>query len=1422
MNDRQIRGISLVAIIIAVASSQGIARRPGKGGVLLYHSFDNGLEKVDHSTGPVAVTLGEGVKLRASGVYGKAAGFDAGAVDATVKLVMSQPAPAAGWTIAFWQHIDEKDVLVAPDLDLLTVLDQQGQPLLTMNKSGLVEVFAGEQSAKMECFDALYWIGGEDIHLAITYDADGAAAGLPKGKLTVYFEARLYGCVYVDLGDRRPTTIVLGGSDIASAADELYVFDTAIPMRAVYDLSRPPRKNIGTVESWLADTVEAEVARPSAVRRDGWRRLARAGQVIEAEANADPNGSVIDGEKAYSASGRKFISVGKKPLSVTVDVEEAGQYTIALRYALSRRVDTMWPVRHGEARTAWSRNYSTVTATLDGKELGITNLYPTGTYHGHGGDVDTWAWTSLTGGKKVQLSAGQHTLEIRQVQALAAPQYDAVLIATDTAPTPAQPRWVDQYRIPPAWWVADRQTGTRGGKRIDTYTIALRNRTDEPYACAIELEHDMLGKSQSASTKSKHISLAPHEEKTFKVTFTTPAKVTGSSGYLRVVLWNDDVSLPMEFRLWNLIRMEGFADQPHPALIPAPDLAMQAKFRTWLETRDPNALTPELKKWAAGPDLKQAAQEYKALQHGAKVRLEMFKKPLLGKQLDMLDIWMKISAEELDAYLPDAHAQDTGYGNNWDKVANKLTGAWHGKTFDYRTKPDIGEVWRPGGDLDVVTELTAKGYNYEALRKEKKEVVSEATWQRDKDGDVFMALRQIRWGTFLGVHYGDTVAKYPKRAGLPLLAEAYYLTGDEKYAAKAVELARALARKYTMLTKQNFSTLHREDRDWWGGRVGRYYQAEYGRGLWQLLGVRLLDLMWPALSDDDRDMIEHNYVRWGMYDATWGPLWDDPDKGAKVNREDLAPFIAYAKVAGDPAPYDGLNSYLVELNKMVLSDGIHICSTGSYGGVSSYVGFLQKLAALGVDVAKDNPSLRNAFLNHPRFIFSCGSVQPIDDGGGGQGHLQLHTGFGSPSKGQYEWAYKLYSDPLLRAMPDFIGAVGKNCRRPSVKAPKRAESMRAFYADNSFPVKKLWPTMFVAPDKGMAMLRNRAAADPTDWVEVIFDYGRFGARFHGHPCKLSILTAFNGQVGSQDYGDLTRGSPADNNSWFKGGYSHNTVQVDHRSHRGAGGPVKIGQLRETGGDEQVQWIDAESTKMFDGVYMRRTTFTTGVGVVDFYLCKSDKQHVYDWPYHNFGIATTEAKLSPADVSGQGLLRFAEDARSTTTAGLVQVTWKDTPLSKPPHKGRTSMIDEDVFVRLWSLPEDGTELLLFAGPTVTSINEEKQIDYAMLRRKASSTVFATVIEPWRATTGPKIKSVRAVPVLSTVAKGARVRFPSTEAYALEITRTDGKVQVFLVNYTGGEKTVGTVTTNANVSCWHLANDGSVVRSWRSDGAAFRDK
>ena len=85
--------------------------------------------------------------------------------------------------------------------------------------------------------------------------------------------------------------------------------------------------------------------------------------------------------------------------------------------------------------------------------------------------------------------------------------------------------------------------------------------------------------------------------------------------------------------------------------------------------------------------------------------------------------------------------------------------------------------------------------------------------------------------------------------------------------------------------------------------------------------------------------------------------------------------------------------------------------------------------------------------------------------------------------------------------------------------------MRKEYLESNLPVQDLWPALYIAPVKGMAMLRNKAAAEPIDWKEVIVDYGLYGGRAHGQPAKLATIPSFNGQIVSMEYGYGMHGNP---------------------------------------------------------------------------------------------------------------------------------------------------------------------------------------------------------------------------------------------------------------------------------------------------------
>ena len=71
-------------------------------------------------------------------------------------------------------------------------------------------------------------------------------------------------------------------------------------------------------------------------------------------------------------------------------------------------------------------------------------------------------------------------------------------------------------------------------------------------------------------------------------------------------------------------------------------------------------------------------------------------------------------------------------------------------------------------------------------------------------------------------------------------------------------------------------------------------------------------------------------------------------------------------------------------------------------------------------------------------------------------------------------------------------------------------------------------------------------------------------------------------------------------------------------------------------------------------------------------------------------------------------------------------------------------------------------ILFGIPMTEPVG--KEIDYAMLRRNASSTVFARVQEPWRESTRSNIAAVKQLPVMAD-----NKRVANHEAYAMLTTQ-----------------------------------------------------
>lgn len=138
-------------------------------------------------------------------------------------------------------------------------------------------------------------------------------------------------------------------------------------------------------------------------------------------------------------------------------------------------------------------------------------------------------------------------------------------------------------------------------------------------------------------------------------------------------------------------------------------------------------------------------------------------------------------------------------------------------------------------------------------------------------------------------------------------------------------------------------------------------------------------------------------------------------------------------------------------------------------------------------------------------------------------------------------------------------------------------------------------------------------------------------------------------------------------------------------------------------------------------------------------------------FHSFGLAKGPNLRPPGKFQPLGLkpvekladagpLSFAISPRSNRTDGPFQVVWENSPATSPLRKASSALLDEKTYIRLWGLSQETTEVVVFAAPAPGGFLEEGEIDYVMLRRKANSTVFATVQEPWRESAGPKVSGM----------------------------------------------------------------------------------
>lgn len=268
---------------------------------------------------------------------------------------------------------------------------------------------------------------------------------------------------------------------------------------------------------------------------------------------------------------------------------------------------------------------------------------------------------------------------------------------------------------------------------------------------------------------------------------------------------------------------------------------------------------------------------------------------------------------------------------------------------------------------------------------------------------------------------------------------------------------------------------------------------------------------------------------------------------------------------------------------------------------------------------------------------------------------------------------------------------------------------------------------------GLGILRSGTGRDAT---MLLMKYGVHGEG-HGHFDKLHFVFFDAGREVIPDYGfsrwiniEPKFGGRylKENDSWAMQTVAHNTVVVDQRSQSGA----KHTSADSVSGarhffdthDSTVQVMSARDTVSYAGVRQQRTMLLVRDVrlphplVVDLFRTTSGTEHTYDYPVHFRGqlIATSvkyQASTARVDALGtDGGYQHLWKEASATTGDPVKLTW----------------LDGNRYYSVTTAGAPGTDVIFArtgAGDPDFNLTSEPAM---LIRRRAASTLFASVIEP----------------------------------------------------------------------------------------------
>jgi hypothetical protein len=571
------------------------------------------------------------------------------------------------------------------------------------------------------------------------------------------------------------------------------------------------------------------------------------------------------------------------------------------------------------------------------------------------------------------------------------------------------------------------------------------------------------------------------------------------------------------------------------------------------------------------------------------------------------------------------------------------------------------------------------------------EIVNPVTGQKE----IGTALADGVWKEYLG-YSGQITEK---------LGLAYALTGNEKYAEKAVELMSVYGRQYSLLP-----WCPRYDYGWGGGPAALVSSRtagsiSYGSNRFFLWHMKMLALIAgsPSLTPEIKQQIVEGFVRpyatelikfpGGISNMTDGTNHNLLILGLVF---DDAGLVKHA-LRSDP----GLTSRLTDLD----ADGFS--SEGRpvnyhYAAMEEYLPALVYLknSGLGGEVPKDR--LLDAVKMPYRRATLWGAIPNTGDCG-----RWLRVG---PSR---------LADQLIELFPEEkwlldLGMGSTTEAKIMAVDEKRVPNPEAYkqYLETA-------PRLF--RDAGLAILRE--GATPQTQIMATLDYGR--NPMHAHLDRGAFtLSAFGriyshgpGTVYNAGSGGMTRNTDPRLDAFCSGGsLGQNVILVDRENQ----GPA-VGELLGWSDNAKSQYAAAQIKGAHLGVTHTRVLILQDGLVVIADRIESDVPRMYDWVYHNLGVLHPGEGWSLAPESqplgDKSNYQNIVDLKRLSGRGPVRLLW-DLTEQKPPNAPAPN--SGPAGLALWQLAPDGAEF--FTGKT--GMNNPN----TLIVPDAAESMFSRVIAP----------------------------------------------------------------------------------------------